>query len=70
MTTDKPIAELRILPRPSGALTYLLYDAEATLLLELRGYSTEHGKAAVREKLKAWNNGRYKIVLKEAEAAA
>lgn len=68
--SEKPLAELRILPRPSGALTYLLYDAEANLLLELRGYSTEHGKAAVREKFKAWNKGRYRIVLKEAEAAA
>lgn len=68
--TNKPIAELRILPRPSGALTYLLYDAEATLLWEARGYSTEHGKASVREKLKAWNNGRYRIVLREEAAVA
>lgn len=60
---QKPIAELTITARPSGALTYLLYREAGELLLEIRGYSTERGRECVRERIRTWNNGRFRIVM-------
>lgn len=70
MTAKKPVATLTISPRPSGALTYLVHDAAGALLVEFRGYSTEHGRDRVRERLREWNQGKYKIEMKAAEEAA
>ena len=70
MTTKKPTAELRILARPSGALTYLLYDEAGELLWQAYGYSTQNGRDRVRARLKEWNNGRYRITMKADDQAA
>ena len=62
----KAVAELDIVRTALGATSYRLYHGRQ-LVWSTRASSTEAGKDGARERLRAWNAGRYKVVLAQED---